>query len=248
LFLFLGFNLWQFQVSVLQIIILFLSGILSSFALGFKGSRLKSTVITCLGLALLLRTDFLLIWALAPLLALLSKKILRLADYSIFNPANFALIFLHMLLPQYVWVSSGQWSQAIYYILAMIVMGIWVTRKVSTLTISLSYLCFLIAFKAVQILYIYGDSFEIFQNHLSQASLYLFAFFMISDPRTSATTWPTQVIYSFILALLTFIGIYEGANPYAPFYALFVLSLVFNLYRALNKDDVFIWHDSLVKK
>jgi len=68
----------------------------------------RSPLVTGLSLSLLLRSHDPAIWALAGLLGIGSKFLIRVAGKHVFNPACFAIVVL--LLTGRAWVSPGQWG------------------------------------------------------------------------------------------------------------------------------------------
>jgi Na+-transporting NADH:ubiquinone oxidoreductase subunit NqrB len=69
----------------------------------------RNALISALSLCLLLRIDGLQFAALAAVLAMGSKFVLRHRDKQVFNPSGFAIASL-LICTDDVWVSSGQWG------------------------------------------------------------------------------------------------------------------------------------------
>jgi Na+-transporting NADH:ubiquinone oxidoreductase subunit NqrB len=72
-----------------------------------RGVGFRSAWVTGLGVAILLRSDVLWLPALASLLAIGSKFVLRVSDRHLFNPANFGIGVL-LLATGHAWVSPSQ--------------------------------------------------------------------------------------------------------------------------------------------
>src|SRR5215210_8286627 len=70
---------------------------------------LRSPLITGLSLSLLLRADETWIHALAGIIGIGSKFVLRIDGKHIWNPAGFAIVVL-LFTPAGVWISPGQWG------------------------------------------------------------------------------------------------------------------------------------------
>ena len=81
---------------------------------GLPGLDLRSPLITGLSLSLLLGADTAWLFALAGVIAIGSKFLLRLDGKHIFNPAGFAIIALLFAAPG-VWISPGQWGTSIWF-------------------------------------------------------------------------------------------------------------------------------------
>ena len=82
---------------------------------GLKQLDLRSPLITGLSLSLLLRADAASLHALAGVIAILSKFVIRRDDKHVFNPAGFAIVALLLLSPDHVWISPGQWGTSIWF-------------------------------------------------------------------------------------------------------------------------------------
>jgi len=94
---------------------------------GLPQLDLRSPLITGLSLSLLLRADSLWIYAVAAVVAIGSKFLLRIDGKQIWNPAGLAIAVL-LLTSNGVWISPGQWGADIWFatltgFLAIMVLG-----------------------------------------------------------------------------------------------------------------------------
>src|SRR3990172_7425934 len=101
----------------------------SAFATQFVASRAvglrfdpKSALISILSLCLLVRTNYLSLAALAAVLTIGSKFLLRIDGKHVFNPTNFG-IAVTMATTGAVWVSPGQWGTGAVFALLMACLG-----------------------------------------------------------------------------------------------------------------------------
>lgn len=76
--------------------------------------NLRSSLITALGLSLLLRADHWTTMVFAAVIAIASKFVFKIGDKHFFNPANFGIISALILTPD-AWVSPGQWGEDWWY-------------------------------------------------------------------------------------------------------------------------------------
>ena len=110
----------DFSILPLQIGLTFLAGILTQF-LWMRILKIEipyfSTIITCLGLSLLLRSDYIWVHPLISFTVNSSKFIIRVRGKHIFNPAMLGVILGISFLPG-TWVSPGQWGYEL-------TVGIW---------------------------------------------------------------------------------------------------------------------------
>lgn len=199
----------------------------------------RSALITGLGLCLLLRTNSWEIMALAAVSAVLSKFVIRYRGKHLFNPANFGLITVLGFTDQ-AWVSPGQWGESFFLVLLLISIGglilTWLGRWETTAVFLLVY-GLGIALRN----YWLGFGIDIWWHELSSGSLLLFAFFMMSDPRSIPDHPWGRVIWSSAIALLTLILKYQLFLATAPFIALFVLSFLTPVFDYLWRGNRFSW-------
>lgn len=199
----------------------------------------RSALITGLGLCLLLRTNSWEIMALAAVTAILSKFLIRYRGKQLFNPANFGIITVLCLTDQ-AWISPGQWGDSFF--LALLLMSIggliltWLGRWETTAIFLLVY-GLGIALRN----YWLGFGPDIWWHELSSGSLLLFAFFMISDPRSIPDHQWGRVIWSSAIALLTLILKYQFFLATAPFIALFCLSFLTPVFDDFWRGKRFSW-------
>ena len=183
-----------------------------------------SAMITALSLTLLLRTDVVGLAVVAAIIAISSKFILRFRGKHIFNPANVALVAL-MFSSDRAWVSSGQWGSAAIAAFALACLGFVVLTRAKRAETTFA---FLIAFAALMIgraIWL-GDPLSIPLHQLQNGALLIFAFFMISDPKTSPNTRLGRLIYGALGASVAYTIQFVFYEPNGPIIAL-ILSAPF---------------------
>ena len=168
-----------------------------------KRQALHSAAITGISLALLLRATNIWLFLGAGILAMLSKKLIRFRDAHIFNPANFAITALLVFAPNAAWVASGVWGK--YWLLVIIFCsyGLFLTQKVQRLDISVSFLLFYLGLHALRLLWL-GDPFTLLGFRANSLALIVFSFFMISDPKTTPNARSGRILFSFLVAIVSF--------------------------------------------
>ncbi len=200
---------------------------------------LKSALITSLGLALLLRADRASTMALAGILAIASKFILKIERKHWFNPANFGIIAALSFAPD-AWVSPGQWGDDWWYLLLFLGLGGIVLKRVGRWDTSVAF------FTSYALLEIgrnawLGYPWDVSTHKLMSGSLLLFALFMITDPRSIPNARSARIIWSISIAGLAFIlRNYFYINE-AIFIALFALSPMTILLDRLWQAPQFNW-------
>ena len=177
-----------------------------------------SPLITSLSLTLLLRTDLVAIAALAALVAIASKFLVRVRAKHVFNPANLAIVTL-MVASDHAWVSSGQWGSATLGAFALACLGFIVLTRARRAEATIGFLGCYASLLFGRALWL-GDPLAIPAHQLQNGALLVFAFFMISDPKTTPDSRTGRIVYSLLVACAAFairFGLYE---PHAPIFAL----------------------------
>lgn len=161
-----------------------------------------SPLITSLGLSLLLRTDSLWVGPFAAAVAISSKFVLRVRGKHLFNPTNLGLV-VAMLLTSHAWCSPSQWGHSAVLWAWFAAFGLAVAHRSFRSDVSLAFLLAWVALKAARIFYL-GAPWASLEHQLSAGGLILFAFFMISDPKTTPDHRWGRVLYALAVAALAF--------------------------------------------
>lgn len=167
----------------------------------------RSPAITAASLTLLLRTDAVSLSLLAGALAIGSKFLIRTGNKHIFNPANFAIVFLSLSFSG-AWISPGQWGAAGWFAVVMAGTGLAVTGKAKRWDVSVAYLVSFAAILFARAIW-YGEPLSIPLHQMQSGALLLFAFFMISDPMTTPNARPARLIYAALTAALGAFIVFE---------------------------------------
>ena len=185
-------------------------------------SGARSAVITGLGLSLLLRVNHPLVLVGAAVGAIASKFLFRYQEKHFFNPANFGII-MALLWTDGAWVSPGQWGTDWWYLLLFFSAAGLVLNRVGRWDTSIAFLG---SYGSLEILrnFWLGWSWDVVAHQLTSGSLLLFAFFMLTDPRSIPNGKQGRIFWAISIALLTFVlqhGLYSST---AIFWALFCLA------------------------
>jgi Na+-transporting NADH:ubiquinone oxidoreductase subunit NqrB len=167
---------------------------------GLPAIDLRSPLITGLSLSLLLRANAPWLPALAAVIAIASKFIFRFDGKHIWNPAGFAIVVL-LLAGQGVWISPGQWGTSIWLAALLVFFAILVLQAAQRSDIALFFLGSHSALLVARAVWL-GDPMTIPLHQLQSGSLLIFAFFMISDPRTSPDSRLGRFVFAFAVAAL----------------------------------------------
>ena len=101
---------------------------------------LRSPLITGLSLSLLLRSDEPWLSALAAVIAIGSKFLLRIDGKHIFNPAGLAIVMLLFAAPDSVWISPGQWGSTAWLAALLVFFAILVLSAARRADIAIFFL------------------------------------------------------------------------------------------------------------
>ena len=162
----------------------------------------RSPLISALSLTLLLRTGSVTLSIAAGVIAVASKYLIRWKGKHIFNPANFGLVIMSLLFGA-AWISPGQWGQATLFALLLLALGGVVTGKAKRWDVSFSLLGFYAALVFGRALWL-GDPLAIPIHQMQSGALLIFAFFMISDPKTTPNSRLGRVLFAALVAGIGF--------------------------------------------
>ncbi|MBD0261212.1 MAG: RnfABCDGE type electron transport complex subunit D [Tolypothrix sp. Co-bin9] len=200
---------------------------------------IRSSLITALGLSLLLRADDWTTMALAGFVAIASKFVFQVGDKHFFNPANAGIICV-LLLSSDAWVSPGQWGDDWWYGLLFAGTGGMILKRVGRWDTTAAFLVTYAFMEAIRNLWL-GWTWDVYWHRLMSGSLLLFALFMVTDPRSIPNARIARVIWAMCIAILTFILRNYFFVSTAVFWALFVLAPLTILLDTFWKAPRFSW-------
>jgi enediyne biosynthesis protein E5 len=200
---------------------------------------LRSPLITGLSLSLLLRANDPLLPAIAGIIAIASKFVLRIDGRHVFNPAGFAIVVL-LLASHGVWISPGQWGTGIWLAALIAFFAILVLQASRRSDVALFFLGSHAALLFARAYWL-GDPLAIPLHQLQSGSLLIFAFFMISDPRTTPDSRLGRVLFAVAVALFAhYLAFFMQIRP-ALYFALIGLSPLTPLLNRAIPADKFEW-------
>jgi Na+-transporting NADH:ubiquinone oxidoreductase subunit NqrB len=221
------------------------AGALATQALGTWWFKLpafdpRSALITGLSLSLLLRADEPWLVALAATIAIGSKFVLRIDGKHIFNPAGFAIVVL-LLTSDGVWISPGQWGSAVWFAALLCFFAILVLSAARRADVAIFFLLSHAALLLARAYWL-GDPLAIPIHQLQSGSLLIFAFFMISDPRTTPDSRLGRFVFALSVAVLGhYLAFFMQMRP-ALYVALIALSPLVLLIDKILPAERFAWN------
>jgi len=206
---------------------------------------LRSPLITGLSLSLLLRAEEPWMHAVAGVIAISSKFLLRIDGKHVFNPAGFAIVVL-LLFSSGAWISPGQWGASIWFAALVGFFAIMVLHAARRTDIAIYFLLSHAALLGARAVWL-GDPWAIPLHQLQSGSLLIFAFFMISDPRTSPDSPLGRFLLAFAVAAAShYLAFFVQMRP-ALYFALIALSPATLLIDRVLPATRFAWTASTCK-
>jgi Na+-translocating ferredoxin:NAD+ oxidoreductase RnfD subunit len=186
-----------------------------------KWLNLASAYITGISCGILVRSPALWPFALASLLSIMSKYVLRVKGRHLWNPSNFGICALLFLAPETVAALSVQWGNFKWPLIVIWVLGSIIIWRAKRIHISATYVASFFAFAFLRS-YMTGDSWWAEVAPITGPMYQLFVFFMITDPRTTVKSKKWQCVVVFFVAFVEML-LRLNHVVHAPLYALFLV-------------------------
>jgi len=159
----------------------------------------RSALISGLSLCLLLRTNDSWLALGGAVVAVASKFIVRWRGKHLCNPTNIGLAVLVLASNERVWVSPGQWGSVAFFAFLTACLGGLVVMRAGRSDVALAFLGCYLALVIGWSMWL-GDPMTIPFHRLQNGALLLFAFFMVSDPRTTPDSRPGRIVFAALVA------------------------------------------------
>jgi Na+-transporting NADH:ubiquinone oxidoreductase subunit NqrB len=250
-FLLYGVSYLGWDAEVLKYTAVFSTALATQLAFSYftakRYSSFKSALITSLGLCLLLKTGSLETAILASVIAIASKFIIKIKNKHIFNPANIGIIAA-ILLTDDAWVSPGQWGSSVLLWFVVGAAGLMMILKVGRIDTSIT---FLLVFGGLlfcrQVIYL-GWEPAVWLHKMSNGTLLLYAFFMITDPMTAPNHKYARVLWSAMLGVALFVASSFFYMQTAAIWILFAISPFIPLFDKLFVANKYEWNTIIPHK
>ncbi|MFN8176317.1 MAG: RnfABCDGE type electron transport complex subunit D [bacterium] len=190
-----------FDVSLAQVAVTIAAALAAQLA-ATRLARLprfdpRSALISALSLCLLLRTNHLYVAAIASAIAIGSKFLVRIRGKHVFNPTNVAIVLA--IAAHAAWVSPAQWGQTAVFGFVMACAGGLVVYRAMRSDVTYAFFATYVALQVGRAAWL-GDPMAIPVHRLENGGLILFAFFMISDPKTTPDRRMTRILFGALVA------------------------------------------------
>jgi Na+-transporting NADH:ubiquinone oxidoreductase subunit NqrB len=206
----------------------------------FAGFQWKSALITSLSLSILLRANSLWFWLAAGFIGITAKFLIRYRGKHIFNPACIGIVIVSLIGGSAAWVSPGQWGQAPIFAAFAIGFAALVLSSAKRLDIALGFLIGFAAMLFGRALYL-GDPMAIPIHQMQSGALLVFAFFMITDPRSTPDSRVARLVFAMAVAAVAAWLSWEYHIRGAMLYALAGLAILSPILDHLLPAKRFEW-------
>jgi Na+-translocating ferredoxin:NAD+ oxidoreductase RnfD subunit len=183
-----------------------------------------SAMISGLSLCLLLRTNDAWLAVLGAVIAVGSKFVIRVRGKHVFNPTNLAIVVL-LLATGRAWASPGQWGSLAIFAFLLASAGSLVVNRAGRADVTWTFLAAYAALWIGRCMWL-GDPLEIPLHRLANGALVLFAFFMISDPRTTPDSRAGRALFAVLVALGAYVVQFKLFHTNALLWSLAACSLL----------------------
>lgn len=189
-----------------------------------KFPNLASAYITGISVGILIRSPVFWPYALCSAIAITSKYVLRWRGRHLWNPSNFSISAMLLLLPEYVATLMIQWGNAFWPMVVIWILGAGIVYRVKRFHITATYVLSFIFLSYVRT-FITGHAFLAEVAPITGPMYQLFIFFMITDPKTTVRPRWAQCLVAALVAVAEMV-LRLAENVHAPFYALAIVGPV----------------------
>jgi Na+-transporting NADH:ubiquinone oxidoreductase subunit NqrB len=200
----------------------------------------RSACISALSLCLLLRTGSVALAAAAAVAAIGSKFVLRVRGKHLWNPTNFGIVALMLASRGEVWVSPGQWGSTALFGLLLLCLGGMVVHRAARADVTWAFLAAYGALLGGRALWL-GQPLAVPWHQVSSGAFLIFAFFMISDPKTTPESRAGRILFAVLVAAAAGWVQFALFRPTALLLALAFLAPLVPLLDRLLPGDAYRW-------
>jgi enediyne biosynthesis protein E5 len=197
-----GVGWLEFDIAWPQLVVSLGTALLAQYActrlFGLSSFDPRSPLISGLSLCLLLRTNTLFLAFLTTVVTIASKFIFQRGGKHIFNPTNFGIVAMIALTNQ-VWVSPAQWGSKLYFAFLIACAGGIVIYRATRSDVTYAFLMTYASILFGRAFWL-GDPWAIPMKQLQSGALVLFAFYMISDPKTTPDSRAGRILFAALVA------------------------------------------------
>ncbi len=232
------------------------TSILTELVLGrlFTGKwpHLASAYVSGISVGILLRSPEYWPFAMCAAISVASKYVIRINGRHLWNPSNLGIVCMLLLVPQYVYTLSTQFSNTVWPMLVIWSLGCVIIYRLKRFHICATYIGFFVFYALLRtgLSHDAGPFVARFKSEVAPITgpMYqLFIFFMITDPKTTVKSRSGQMLVAFLVAsaenvfrmygsFATFApgSLAEIVSSHAPYFALTLMGPSANLIEILR--------------
>lgn len=200
-----------------------------------------SVIITSFSLCLLLRVNHTTTAFLAAFLSVIPKYVLRYKGHHIFNPSALAIVAT-VLISNDAWFSPGQWGSTAMLVFLVGLLGCIILLRVQRIGVSLAFFTTFISLLFFRQIIFLGWPMDHFLQSVSNGSLLLFGFFMITDPKTIPLHAKAASVWALLVAVVAFYLLSFQFIPGALVWTLVLLQPLVPVMNYFFPAPDFKWH------
>lgn len=196
-----------------------------------KVPHLASAYVSGISCGILIRSPEWWPYALAAMISITSKYVIRINGRHLWNPSNLAIATLLFVAPDTVASLGIQWGNSVWPMLIVWTLGSVIIWRLKRFHICATYIASFAMYAYLRTLFT-GHNFWAEVAPITGPMYQLFIFFMITDPKTTTKTRWGQMTVAFLVATVeSAIRLWAPANlaVHAPYYALFLMGPSANL-------------------
>ena len=201
-----------------------------------KWPHLSSAYVSGISVGILVRSPEYWPYILCSMISITSKYVIRWKGRHLWNPSNFGICVLLMFASDKVATLSIQWSNSIYPMIVVWIIGSLIVARLKrlhiTATYAIAFVCFAFLRSAIT-----HDSWQSEIAPITGPMYQLFLLFMITDPKSTLLTKKGQILVAVLVAAMecAFRLVHHFRVPglddlsvHAPYYALFFVGPIAN--------------------
>ncbi len=202
----------------------------------FKKLRFPfATITTGFACSLLLDSPYLWVYLFAAVIAVLSKAFILVENRHIFNPANFAVVVVLLLFPEFATGMPQLFASHYQASVAFFMVGLCVAVYAKVIDMTLVFIACFAFFAFLRADFDWYHGLTNLYLLLSPAML-LFMFQMITDPMTIPKSFKFRLIWAVSIATIDYI-FRQAKIPYGNFYALFLITCLLPFVWQMEKKE-----------
>ncbi len=207
------------------------TAILVEAALGWyltgRVPHLASAYVSGISAGILVRTEAIWPFVLTAAIAIASKYVLRWKGRHLWNPTNFAISAMLVLAHGQMATLGAEFDNKLLPFAVVAIVGCFIVSRVKRLHMSVIYVGSFVLFAWVRSM-INGHPFLAEVAPITGPMYMLFTFFMITDPKTTVTSFRGQCLVAFLVAAAE-CALRLDQNVHAAYYALFFVGPIANI-------------------